>query len=195
MTKPARGRPSLRNHLIGAARELLRDEGPSALTARGVARRAGVVDATIFNNFGDLRGLLFAVAQEGFPEYDRVVACIERGPGDDVDAWLAEVFDLSRLYLIATLPLSVQQLAAHSPVKNSEQTLPTSIIGTLSSKLQDLQRAGRITRKADTLTAAMLLVSAGAHAALTEFTAGVTSLVCDDSDELARRIVAQLALT
>ena len=52
--------------LIEAALEILDEEGTSGLTLRAAARRAGVSHAAPKNHFGDLAGLLDAVAAVGF---------------------------------------------------------------------------------------------------------------------------------
>jgi AcrR family transcriptional regulator len=49
--------------IIETAARLLRDEGPSAVTTRGVAEAAGVQVPTIYRHFGDKDGLLDAVAE------------------------------------------------------------------------------------------------------------------------------------
>ncbi|MEO8336302.1 MAG: TetR/AcrR family transcriptional regulator [bacterium] len=56
----------LRAALIQGALDLLRDEGPAALTLRGVARAAGVSQAAPYRHFADRRALVAAVAEEGF---------------------------------------------------------------------------------------------------------------------------------
>jgi AcrR family transcriptional regulator len=56
----------LRSALIRSAVELLRSEGPDALTLRGVARAAGVSQAAPYRHFADRRALVAAVAEEGF---------------------------------------------------------------------------------------------------------------------------------
>lgn len=56
----------LRRALLDAALALIARHGVSALTLRGVARRAGVSHAAPAHHFGDLRGLLRALADESF---------------------------------------------------------------------------------------------------------------------------------
>jgi AcrR family transcriptional regulator len=56
----------LRSALIKSAVQLLRDEGPEALTLRAVARAAGVSQAAPYRHFADRRALVAAVAEEGF---------------------------------------------------------------------------------------------------------------------------------
>jgi AcrR family transcriptional regulator len=56
----------LRQALVDAAIELLRDGGPEALTLRGAARAAGVSQAAPYRHFKDRRALVAAVADDGF---------------------------------------------------------------------------------------------------------------------------------
>jgi AcrR family transcriptional regulator len=56
----------LRGALVRASLELLAEDGLEGLTLRSVARRVGVSHAAPKNHFGELSGLLEAVAAEGF---------------------------------------------------------------------------------------------------------------------------------
>ncbi|HYC01101.1 MAG TPA: TetR/AcrR family transcriptional regulator [Candidatus Limnocylindrales bacterium] len=75
----------LRRALLQGALELLGEGGPSALTLRGAARRAGVSPAAPYRHFTDKRELLAAVAEEGFLALDRhAEEEIERAGADPV---------------------------------------------------------------------------------------------------------------
>ena len=56
----------LRQALIDAAAAEIAEHGPSAISLRAIARRAGVSHAAPAHHFGDRAGLLSAVAAEGF---------------------------------------------------------------------------------------------------------------------------------
>lgn len=56
----------LRQALVDAALDLLRESGPEALTLRGAARAAGVSQAAPYRHFKDRRALVAAVAEDGF---------------------------------------------------------------------------------------------------------------------------------
>ncbi len=56
----------LKRALIAAGMAILEEEGLAALTLRGIAARAGVSHAAPRNHFGSLRGLVTAIAAEGF---------------------------------------------------------------------------------------------------------------------------------
>ncbi|MEA2500686.1 MAG: hypothetical protein QOD01_797 [Actinomycetota bacterium] len=70
MATSENGRPyhhgDLRRVLLEEAVASLRESGPAALSLRDLARRAGVSHAAPAHHFGDKRGLLTAVAAEGF---------------------------------------------------------------------------------------------------------------------------------
>lgn len=56
----------LRRALTTGALELLAEHGPSGLTLRGAARKAGVSEAAPYRHFADKEALLASVAEEGF---------------------------------------------------------------------------------------------------------------------------------
>lgn len=66
----------LRRALVDAARRILENEGPSALSLRAVAREAGVSPAAPYHHFKDKGELLDAVAHEG---WDMLGDCMREG--------------------------------------------------------------------------------------------------------------------
>ncbi len=81
--KPAYHHGHLREALLQAALELVREQGPSGVSLREVARRAGVSHAAPAHHFSDKAGLLTALAIDGFirfAESQRQAA--ERGGSD-----------------------------------------------------------------------------------------------------------------
>ncbi len=68
VTPKAEGRHhhgALRRALLDAVAEIVREDGPEAVTLRECARRAGVSHSAAAPHFGDKRGLLTAFATEG----------------------------------------------------------------------------------------------------------------------------------
>jgi AcrR family transcriptional regulator len=59
--------------LVDAARRILENEGPAALSLRAVAREAGVSPAAPYHHFKDKSELLEAVAHEGWVALDAVL--------------------------------------------------------------------------------------------------------------------------
>lgn len=74
LAAPAENRPyhhgDLRRALVAAARRILENEGPAALSLRAVAREAGVSPAVPYHHFKDKNELLEAVAHEGWEALD-----------------------------------------------------------------------------------------------------------------------------
>lgn len=58
-----------RERILRAAATLLAEEGREAVSTRAVSAAAGVQVPTIYRQFGDMRGLLEAVADHGFASY------------------------------------------------------------------------------------------------------------------------------
>ena len=61
----------LRRALLGAARGLLEQGGPSALSLREIARRVGVSAPSAYHHFASLDAIAVALAEEGFAELGR----------------------------------------------------------------------------------------------------------------------------
>jgi AcrR family transcriptional regulator len=66
MSKAGYHHGALRSAVLAAAAEQIASDGVDAVSLRGLARRAGVSHAAPAYHFGDRRGLLTALAAEGF---------------------------------------------------------------------------------------------------------------------------------
>lgn len=62
-------RTETRQKILDAAAQLLANEGRESVTTRSVSAAAGVQPPTIYRLFGDMKGLLDAVAADGFAQY------------------------------------------------------------------------------------------------------------------------------
>jgi AcrR family transcriptional regulator len=80
--KPESSAP--RERILQAALKLLEAEGVQAVSTRTVSAAAGVQTPTIYRHFGDMQGLLDAVANAGFSAYLQTKAARER-PNDPVE--------------------------------------------------------------------------------------------------------------
>lgn len=79
-------RSDTRSKIVDVAARLLREQGPAAVTTRGVAEGAGVQAPTIYRLFGDKDGLLDAVAEHVLATYVSAKASIvAAASADDVD--------------------------------------------------------------------------------------------------------------
>ncbi len=87
----------LRNALVRAAREIVAADGVAGLGLRKAARRAGASHAAPAHHFGDLDGLLAAVAVDGF---GRLRAALERAAaGAEPGGTLAQLEALVLAYV------------------------------------------------------------------------------------------------
>jgi len=64
----------IENSVVEAALRLLADDGPAALTVRGLAAEAGIAPMGIYNHFGDKSGVIDIVFRRGFEELTRSVS-------------------------------------------------------------------------------------------------------------------------
>lgn len=78
----------LRRALLAAALEAIEEVGPTALSLRDLARRAGVSHAAPAHHFGDKAGLLTALAAQGF---DLLAQALVRAGDDLLEAGVAYV--------------------------------------------------------------------------------------------------------
>jgi len=84
--------PPARDRIVRAAARLLNESGRDAVTTRSVSSAAGVQPPTIYRLFGDMDGLLDAVASYGFASYLRDK--VEREHAADAVDDLREGWDL-----------------------------------------------------------------------------------------------------
>lgn len=135
---------NLRDALVEASLAILVDEGIAALTLRSAARRVGVSHAAPKNHFGDLRGLLAAVAAEGF----RRLAVAMQAPDDDDTA--ARLIAIGRAYVGFAQSSPGHFRAMFHPAlgprePGSELELAsTAALGVLVDAVAEAQRAGRV---------------------------------------------------
>jgi AcrR family transcriptional regulator len=81
----------LRQAVLAAAVDVISEHGPSALTLRDLARRAGVSHAAPAHHFGDKRGVLTQLATDGFTLLAEALERAERDTGDFVEVGVAYV--------------------------------------------------------------------------------------------------------
>jgi AcrR family transcriptional regulator len=69
---------NLRNALLTAARALLEERGPSALSLREIARRVGVSAPSAYHHFPSLDAIAVGLAEQGAAE---MAECLKAAPG------------------------------------------------------------------------------------------------------------------
>lgn len=75
-------RAATRSRIIDVAARLLQEQGPAAVTTRGVAEGAGVQAPTIYRLFGDKDGLLEAVAEQVMTTFVSAKAAIVKAAAE-----------------------------------------------------------------------------------------------------------------
>lgn len=81
----------LRRALLSAAVVAIEETGPTALSLRELARRAGVSHAAPAHHFGDKSGLLTALATEGFDLLSTALAAAQERTGSFLEIGVAYV--------------------------------------------------------------------------------------------------------
>ena len=151
-------RPDTRTAIVEAAARLLRDDGPGAVTTRGVAEAAGVQAPAIYRLFGDKDGLLDAVAEQVMATYvaakatGQAAAAAGVDPFEDLRAgWQAQIeFSLANPTVFRLL--SDPNRVRHSPAAVSGRKV-------LESKVHRVAMTGRL--RVDESRAVNLIQAAG----------------------------------
>lgn len=105
---------ALRPALLEAAELILERDGLDQLSLRAIARAAGVSHAAPAHHFGDLRGLLTALATLGFQRFAALLEEAATGPADPLNA-------LGRAYVrFARMQPKLFLLMFHNTVLNGD---------------------------------------------------------------------------
>lgn len=133
-------RTDTRFRIVEVAARLLREQGPAAVTTRGVAEQAGVQAPAIYRLFGDKDGLLEAVAEHTMATYVAVKATAsQRESSADVDpledlraGWAMQIeFSLANPAVFRLL--SEPHRALQSPAIRSGMRILESRVGRLAA--------------------------------------------------------------
>ncbi|MBB2202035.1 TetR/AcrR family transcriptional regulator [Gluconacetobacter tumulisoli] len=102
MSRPPYHHGNLRAAVLEAAERLLDQDGPSALSLRGIAREAGVSATAPAHHFGDLSGLLSDLAAIGFQRLAETIrrATTDPTPRAPVHAYVRFAQDNPGLYTL-----------------------------------------------------------------------------------------------
>jgi len=135
----------LKAALVEAGVEILRGNGPEALTLREVARRAGVSQAAPYRHFKDRRELVAAVAERGFSHLGeamhRAMASAGGRPG---------LRNVAEAYVQFGLANPAEYRVMFGPEVAVTDDLPSlretgrSVLGFVAEGLAGLQKAGLV---------------------------------------------------
>lgn len=160
--EPAAGSlPSTRERIVAAAADLLAAGGREAVTTRAVSTAAGVQSPTIYRQFGDMRGLLDAVAAHGFAAY--LDSKMARPRADDPVEDLRHAMDHHIAFGLENPAVYTLVYGSPRPDRPSE---PRAIAnGILDGLVQRAAEAGRL--RVGTARAARMIQSVGTGVVLT----------------------------
>ncbi|MGY2893832.1 TetR/AcrR family transcriptional regulator [Deinococcus sp. UYEF24] len=132
--------PSPRERILQAALALLESGGVEAVSTRAVSAAAEVQPPTIYRQFGDMQGLLNAVASAGFTSYLRTKTALAplHDPVEELrEGWKTHVgFGLTHPHLY-TLMNRAPRLSAESPAALEAAAM-------LRALIQRVAEAGRL---------------------------------------------------
>ncbi|MEU1623740.1 TetR/AcrR family transcriptional regulator [Streptomyces sp. NPDC005722] len=154
-------RATTRERIMSAAATLLAEGGRDAVSTRSVSKAAAVQPPTIYRQFGDMQGLLDAVAAEGFADYlhrktDRTRAA---DPVEDL-RW---GWDLHIEFGVANP--EIYQLMFGQPKPGVEPAAVTESFNVLRGLVTRVAEAGRLS--VDVERAMLMIHAAGCGVVLT----------------------------
>jgi AcrR family transcriptional regulator len=159
--------------ILDAAYHLLSTGGRDAVTTRAVSAQANVQPQTIYRHFGDMAGLLDAVAARGFAEF--VSAKPPPDPAADPVEQLRAGWD-THIAFAASRPAVYALMYAEPRAETSDGA--RRVYQMLRSLVADVAAAGRLAIPVD--TAATMVYAAGIGVALAQLT-GIGGDVPDES--------------
>jgi AcrR family transcriptional regulator len=149
-----------RNHIVAAAARLLAEGGRQALSTRAVSAAAGIQAPTIYRLFGDMQGLLDAVATHGFTTY--LDSKTSQEPGPDPVEDLRTGWDLHIGFGLANPAL---YSLMYSEPRPGESPAAVAAAAILAVQIRRIAGAGRL--RVDEQLAAQLVHAAGSGTTLT----------------------------
>lgn len=184
-----------RERILLAAEQLLREHGREGVSTRAVSAAAGVQAQTIYRQYGDMAGLLNAVARHGFAVYlsEKTASAGDpgpsaRGPQDPVDTlragWDAHLEFASRNPAMYTL--------MYGEARAGMEGATSDIRAALTSVLQGIAVAGRLRVSVERATEIVLAANVGTALALLEAETRERPLGADFADVMREMVVATI---
>jgi len=176
--------PRPRDRILRAAAALLAAGGREAVSTRAVSAAAGVQPPTIYRQFGDMQGLLDAVAADGFARYVR--AKVARVETVDPVADLRAGWDLHVGFGLANPVLYALMYGDPRPGTMSPAAVEAR--GMLEELVRRVAAAGRL--RVDVESATRMIHAAGAGVVLTLIAAEGAGCDLSVSDQTREAVLA-----
>jgi AcrR family transcriptional regulator len=168
MSPRGRAIPDIRERLFRAGEQVLMTGGPAAVSARSVAREAGVAAGALYNHFDDLDDFLAELVVDRFRVQAERAAAL---PGLAGSQTVVDNLAAAVLGLLESPTLAVAELVRARP------GLPTRVMATLDAGapgmaeieaalagyLERERELGRIAAEADVEAAVLMLTGAAHH--------------------------------
>jgi AcrR family transcriptional regulator len=148
---PTSTRADTRGRIVRAATDLLSDGGRAAVSTRSVSTAAGVQPPTIYRLFGDMDGLLDAVATQAFEDYLRDKR--DLGETDDPVDDLRRSWDLHVEFGLSKP--TFYTLVYGGPADDKASTLRAEAFERLHGMVTRVAAAGRLRMSVERATALM----------------------------------------
>lgn len=145
MPRPRLRTEGLRAHLLDTAIDVLAEGGPTAVTTRNVAARAGTTAPAIYELFGDKAGMIRAVFFEGFRRLGEDLAALPAPSGstDDIAAAVRTFRLFARRHPHLFDVMYGQPFESFSP-DNDERRLGDSTRTSITARVQACLDAGSL---------------------------------------------------
>lgn len=172
-------RPRVKDKILDAAFLLLQQHPAHSLTTKSIAEKAGVTEASIFNNFGNKANLIEQLIQQKLPAFLAFKNHLQKKDIQFLQPWLVETLLLAQNYFITILPL----LSSYTKATTNKQATTDMYIGhkPLTEKLLQLQKEKKLSHVADVPAIALLIMGAAMHSALSTITQGSNALHADNA--------------
>lgn len=194
-SEPAGRAADMREHILAAAEEILKEAGLAACTTRAIAERAGCAEGSIYRYFQDKHALFIEVVKRRFPVYFQLMVSLPDVAGTgDVWTHLEEVVKASLAFYRGILPMVAgamtdRELLAQQRVHfRTSGTGPMKIIGSLAEFLRAEQKAGRVSDRVSPDHLARMVLGACFFQAYLEFFLGDEASFGSD-DEFAEQTI------
>ena len=174
----------LRRVVLAVTADAIAEVGPSAVSLRDVARRAGVAHTSVTHHFGDKPGLLAAIAAEGYGRLAAELAAVHDEGGSFLDLGVAYV-----RFAVANRPHFQVMFRPELYRRNDRDVLEAK---TVTSGLLYGQ-AGEIADDGSDATTAAIAGWSLVHGLATLWLDGnLPPELGNDPEHIARRVAAQL---
>ncbi|MFJ8309031.1 MULTISPECIES: TetR/AcrR family transcriptional regulator [unclassified Streptomyces] len=159
--------PPTRVRIVDAAHELMHTIGLARTTTKEIAKAAGCSEAALYKHFPSKEDLFVTVLKERLPKLGPLVERLAAEPGErSVEENLTEIARQATLFYAESFPIAASLYADPQLKRRHDDALrelgsgPHMPIQGVDAYLRTEQRAGRISRDADTYAAASLLLGA-----------------------------------